>query len=106
LPNNTLTGEGKFQTLCTDGAPEMLDNTTGFATLAKKKVPHVIVTHCFLHRHALATKTLPTSQKEVLSTAIKVINFIRSRSLNHRFKRLCQAIGAEYEEILYHIEVR
>jgi hypothetical protein len=62
----------------------MLGNTSGFATLVKKEAPHVVVTHCFLHRHALATKTLPTTLKEVLPTAIKVINFIRSRSLNHR----------------------
>uniref|UniRef100_A0A7M4E8X6 DUF4371 domain-containing protein n=1 Tax=Crocodylus porosus TaxID=8502 RepID=A0A7M4E8X6_CROPO len=97
----------KLHTLCTDGAPAMLGNTSGFATLVKKEAPHVVVTHCFLHRHALATKTLPTTLKEVLSTAIKVINFIRSRSLNHRiFKRFCQEMGAEYEVLLYHTEVR
>jgi hypothetical protein len=55
----------------------MLGNTFGFATLVKKEAPHV-VTYCFLHRHALATKTLPTTLKEVLSTAIKLINFITS----------------------------
>jgi hypothetical protein len=61
----------------------MLGIVSGFATLAKKEAPHVVVTHRYLHRHELATKPLPTTLKEVLSTAIKVINFIRSRSLNH-----------------------
>ena len=36
----------------------MLEKTLGFASLVKKKVSHIIVTHCFLHRHALASKTL------------------------------------------------
>ena len=97
----------KLHSLCTDGAPAMLGNKSGFATLVKKEAPQVIVTHCFLHRHALATKTLPTTLKDVLSTAIKVINFVRSRSLNHRiFKAFCKEMGAEYEMLLYHTEVR
>ncbi|XP_042236517.1 protein ZBED8-like [Homarus americanus] len=90
-------------TLCTDGAPAMLYNTSGFAALVKKEAPQVIVTHCFLHRHALASKTLPAILKEVLSTGVKVVNFIRARAVNHRvFKRFCQEMGAEYEVLLYH----
>jgi hypothetical protein len=96
----------KLHTLCTGGAPAMLGSTYGFAALVKKEAPHFVVTHCFLHRHALATKTLPTTLKEVLSTALKVINFISSRSLNHRiFKIYCQEIGAEYEVLLCYTEV-
>jgi hypothetical protein len=49
----------KLGSICTNGAPAMLGNKSGFAALVKQKVPHVGVTHCFLHRHALATKTLP-----------------------------------------------
>ncbi|KAI6659596.1 Protein ZBED8-like [Oopsacas minuta] len=45
--------------LCTDGAPTMLGNRSGFAALVKKEAPNVTVTQCFLHRHALASKTLP-----------------------------------------------
>ncbi|XP_042208670.1 protein ZBED8-like [Homarus americanus] len=94
-------------TLCTDGAPAMLGNTSGFAALVKKEAPQVIVTHCFLHRHALASKILPAILKEVLSTGVKVVNFIRARAVNHRvFKRFCQEMGAEYEVLLYHTEVR
>jgi hypothetical protein len=79
----------------------------GFVALSKKEAPHVIVTHCFLHRCAPATKTLPPTLKEVLPTAIKVINFIRSRSLNHCIsKTCCQEMGAEFEVLLYHVEVR
>jgi hypothetical protein len=52
----------------------MLGNTSGIVTLVKTEAPHIIVTHYSLHTHALATKTLPTTLKKVLSTAIKVIN--------------------------------
>jgi hypothetical protein len=75
----------------------------------KQEAPHVVVgTYCFLHKHVLAKKkTLPTTLKEVLSTALKVINFIRSMYPNrHIFKTFCQAIGAEYEVLLSHTEVR
>lgn len=45
--------------ICTDGAPAMMGVRSGFTALVKQKAPHVITTHCFLHRHALAAKTLP-----------------------------------------------
>jgi hypothetical protein len=84
----------------------MLGNASGFTTLVKKEAPHFVATHCFLHRHALATKTLPTTLREVRPTTMKIINF-RSRCLNrHIFKTFCQEMGAEYKELLYHTEVR
>ena len=64
--------------LCTNGAPAMLGKTSGFPSLVKKEVPHIIVTHCFLHRHALASKTLSSTLKEILSTFVKVVNFVRA----------------------------
>ncbi|KAI6647719.1 Protein ZBED8-like [Oopsacas minuta] len=96
----------KFGSLCRDGAPAMLGSKSGFAYLVKKEVPNVTVTHCFIHLHAMASKTLPIFLKEVLSTVVKVINFIRTSALNHRiFKELCQEIGSEYEILFYHTEV-
>ena len=73
-----------IDSLCTDGAPAMLGKTSGFASLVKKEVSHNIVTHCFLHRHGLASKTLSPTLKEILSTSMKVVNFVRARPLNHR----------------------
>jgi hypothetical protein len=93
--------------MCTDGAPVMLGKTSGLTALIKKEIPNIIITHCFLHRHALASKTLPTDLKEIMTTAVKVVNFIRSRALHHRlFKVLCQEMGAEHEVLLYYTEVR
>jgi len=97
----------KLGSLCTDGAPSMLGKSSGFTALIKKEIPDIIITHCFLHRHALASKTLPTNLKEVITTAVKVVNFIRDRALHHRlFKVLCQEMGSEHEVLLYYTEVR
>jgi len=75
----------KLCSLCTKGAPAMLGKSSGFTALRKKAIPYyIIITHCFLHRHALASKTLPTNLKEVMTTAVKVVNFFRARALHHR----------------------
>ncbi|XP_077283104.1 protein FAM200C-like [Arctopsyche grandis] len=46
--------------VCSDGV--MLGRKSGFGALVKSYAPHIIVTHCILHRHALATKTLPLAE--------------------------------------------
>uniref|UniRef100_UPI00358EA82C protein FAM200C-like n=1 Tax=Myxine glutinosa TaxID=7769 RepID=UPI00358EA82C len=93
--------------VCTDGAPAMLGNKSGFSALMKKEIPDLQVTHCFLHRHALASKTLPPNLKKVLDTCVKIINWIRGRALNHRiFKSFCEDLGSEHSVLLFHTEVR
>ena len=74
----------KLGSVCTDGAPAMIGYRSGLASLLKERVPDIIVNHCVLHRHALAAKTLPPHLKEVLSICVQVVNFIRSRLLNHK----------------------
>ncbi|XP_076325489.1 protein FAM200C-like [Tachypleus tridentatus] len=84
----------KIGSICTDGAPAMLGNRSGFAALMRKEVPNLKITHCFLHRHSLAAKTLPPDLKKTLDICVKVVNFIRSRALNHRlFQSLCEEMG-------------
>jgi hypothetical protein len=58
-----------LHTLGSAGAPAMLSNTPGCATVVKNEDPYVVVTHCFLHRYALATNTLSITLKEVLLAA-------------------------------------
>ena len=77
--------------LCTDGAPAMLANESDFAPILKKEIPHITVTHCMLHRHALAAESLPEKLKNVLSFAVSAVNYIRGNALNHRlFKAFCK----------------
>ena len=56
----------------------MLGNKSGSAALVKKEAPNVTVTHCMLHRHALAAKTLLLTLKDVLSYCVKMVNFVKS----------------------------
>ncbi|XP_065650323.1 protein FAM200C-like [Hydra vulgaris] len=97
----------KLGSMCTDGAPAMLGNTSGFAALVKKEIPNITITHCFLHRHALASRTLPTFLKRVMATCIKIFNFIRATALKHwLFKKLYQEMGSDHKVLLYYTEVR
>ena len=43
--------------VCSDRAPVMLGGYSGFGALVKSDAPHIIVTHCVLHRHRLATQS-------------------------------------------------
>ena len=93
--------------LCTDGAPAMLGNKSGFASRVKKELPHIKVTHCMLHPHGLAAKSLPEKLKNVLSIAVRAVNYIRGNTLKHRlFKVFCNKVGAKHSVLLYHTEVR
>ena len=85
----------------------MLGNNSGFFAWLKQEIPHLQDTHCFLHRHALASKTLLPKLKNVLDTSVKTINLIRGRVLNHHlFKSLCQDFGSEHLALLFHTDVR
>jgi len=85
----------------------MLGNRSGFAALLKKEITNLKITHCFLHRHALAAKTLPPDLRKILEISVKVVNMIRGRALNHRlFQSFCEEVGKEHTVLLYHTEVR
>ena len=76
--------------VCTDVAPSMLGSKSRFNGLVLQKAPDVTFVHCILHRHALASKTLPSELLEGLQVFINTVNFIKNRSLNQRlFKFLC-----------------
>nr|XP_054593836.1 protein FAM200C-like [Nothobranchius furzeri] len=93
--------------VCTDGAPVMLGRTSGFGALVKADAPHIIVTHCILHRHVLATKTLPPKMAEVLKIVVECVNYVRNSALRHHiFSELCKEMGSEFEVLLYHSNVR
>ena len=93
--------------LCTDSALSMLGAKSDLTTLVKEHTPHIISNHCTLHRHALASKTLPEYLKAVLKHVIECVNFIRARALNHqKFTVFCDQMGSEHSVLLYHIDTR
>ncbi|XP_067949769.1 protein FAM200C-like [Watersipora subatra] len=98
---------GKLIGVCTDGAPAMLGCRAGFAQLVKEKNPLEVSTHCFIHRQALAAKTLPKGLQEHLSSVIKVVNFIKGSALQTcLFHKLCKDMDAVHSSLLFHTEVR
>ncbi|KAF2349602.1 hypothetical protein FHG87_019644 [Trinorchestia longiramus] len=93
--------------VCSDRAPVMLGRKSGFSTVVKADAPNIIVTHCTLHRHALATKTLPPKLAEVLKIVVESVNYIRISALRHCiFSELCKEMGSEFVVLLYHSNIR
>ena len=93
--------------MCIDGAPAMLGCKSGFVTLLKEMNPNLVIIHCILHRYALMSKTLLDNLKEVMDSAVHIVNFIQGRATNHRpLKRLCEEMGTEHTVLLFHTNVQ
>ncbi|KAK5643169.1 hypothetical protein RI129_007014 [Pyrocoelia pectoralis] len=61
--------------------------------------------HCIIHQQHLCAKQL--NLEYVMTVFVKSVNFIISRALNHRiFKEFLKEIECEYDDVLYHSEVR
>lgn len=56
-------------------------------------MPHMECTYCFRHRHALATKETADYLQNVLSKAVKFVNFIKNLPLTTRL------LSTMYEEL-------
>ncbi|VVC46493.1 Ribonuclease H-like domain, partial [Cinara cedri] len=63
--------------------------------------------HCRIHREAIVSKKIPTKLKEVLDEAVKIVKFIKAKSLNSRlFEQLCKDMDSEHYQLLLHFEIR
>ncbi|KRX18486.1 Zinc finger BED domain-containing protein 5 [Trichinella nelsoni] len=93
--------------ICTDGARAMCGKNSGVVTRVFKQSPNASWTHCSLHREALVSKTISDDLKNALNTAVKIINFIKSKPLRSRlFGKLCEEMGSCHKSLLFHSEVR
>nr|XP_033497741.1 SCAN domain-containing protein 3-like [Epinephelus lanceolatus] len=93
--------------ICTDGAAAMTGSVKGLFGHVKKVNPDIKWMHCIIHREALASKRMSPELSAVMDDAVKVINFIQSRPLNHRlFETLCHESGTEHEQLLLHTDIR
>ena len=85
----------------------MTGRLNGLMAHIKKVNPNVEWLHCIIHREAFASKKMSSELNEVLNDAVKVINFIQFRPLNHRlFQSFCQDSGSEHQQLLLHTDVR
>ncbi|XP_064099360.1 protein FAM200C-like [Macrobrachium nipponense] len=93
--------------VCTDGAPAMLGSKSGFVSRVKEITPEVTVTHCMIHRQALASGTLTRELQAILDNAIKIVNYVKSIPVNTRlFKQLCKDLDSEHQLLLFYTKVR
>ena len=84
----------KLARVCSGGAPAKLGSRSGFISLVKYNNPNVLGTHCFIHREALASKTMPSSLCVNLAIVIKVVNYIKSGASNTRlFRPICEGMN-------------
>ena len=91
----------KIYSITTDGAPALTGKNNGFVALFKQSVDHDILNNHFLiHQQQLCAQEL--NMKHLMTDIVKVVNFIRSRGLNHReFKAYLDEVGSEYEDVVY-----
>lgn len=98
---------GKCIAICSDGAKSLTGVKSGLVHRLRAIMPNAKWVHCFLHRQALATKKMPAELQQVLTEAVKVVNFIKSRPLQCRlFEKLCNEMGSIHKALLLHTEVR
>jgi hypothetical protein len=81
--------------LCTDGAAAMTGRVRCLASEVRSENPDVQIIHCFIHREALMSNSLPLELKSTLND-IKMVNVVKSRPLQSRlFSILCDEMGSE-----------
>ncbi|XP_026116348.1 general transcription factor II-I repeat domain-containing protein 2B-like [Carassius auratus] len=96
--------------ITTDGAPSMTGKKNGLVALVQRKLEEenadaAVVLHCIIHQQALCSKCL--KYEHVMSVVLKCINYIRSRSLQHRqLRAFLEEIESTYGDVLYFTEVR
>ncbi|PVD28737.1 hypothetical protein C0Q70_11331 [Pomacea canaliculata] len=101
----------RMASITTDGAKSFTAKNKGMVKLSKDKLTtenpgsDVLSFHCILHQESLCKSALDI--KHVIEPVISVVNIIKSKALKHRqFKSLLEDLEAEYEDVLYHNNVR
>ena len=95
----------------TDGAPAMIGQKKGTASLlvrhyeAGGHTQPIHKMHCIIHQEAMCAKT--ANLVDVVSVVVKVVNFVLSRSLNHRqFHALVDEVDVQCGDLLYFYKLR
>ena len=91
----------------TNGAVSMTGVHHGVVKQIQDKAENAKWTHCFLNRQNLATRQMSPELHEVLSIAVKTVNYIKKNALHSRcFSALCDGLDSGHLQLLYHCEVR
>ena len=84
----------KIGFVCIDGAPARLGCKLEFVALLKEMNPNLVIIHCISHRYALMSKTLPDNLREVIDSAVHIVNFIHIVKIYPRESDKSQAVQA------------
>lgn len=76
-----ITCLGLIVGLCTDGATAMTGRKSWLTNLVKKIGKDLQITHCIIHREMHAAKCMIPELLDVLASAVKVANFIKTMRL-------------------------
>ena len=107
---NFIDGESKYEkllTVCTDGAPAMCGQKSGFVGKLRKINIFVPVHHCIIHQESLCAKS--ARLHPAMKSITKTVNFIRggARALTHkRFKNFLTEVNAAYPDLSLFCDVR
>lgn len=106
--NNTQLPLFKLVSITSDGAPAMVGRYNGFINLcrADDDFPDFLSYHCIIHQQTLCAKVL--NMADIMTTAFKIANSIRARSLQRRLFKL-QVEESDHDghtELLMHTDVR
>ena len=67
----------------------------------------IIKLKCIIDQKVLASKVTHLDMTGLISTAVKIINFVLARGQNHRqFRSLLEEMNAQYQDLVYFCEVR
>ncbi|XP_071051104.1 general transcription factor II-I repeat domain-containing protein 2B-like [Onthophagus taurus] len=100
----------RLQGVTIDGGRNMSGTNIGVVGLIRKACESAgatvpIFLHCIIHQQALCVKHVDMSC--VLKPVVSVVNFIRSRALNHRqFRSFLEEIESETVDLSYYTAVR
>ena len=82
---------------CSDGAQTMAGSRNGLQALIMRVAPDAHLTHCIIHREALASRQISPELNEVLTEVVSVVNFTKTRRLKaQQFSALCEEMGADH----------
>ena len=103
----------KFLSTTTDGTPAMVGPHKGAIAVLQNHVASlgfsntIIKLQCIIHQEVLASKVTHLDMTGLMSTLVKIINFVLARGLNHRqFRSLLEEMNVQYQDLVYFCEVR
>ena len=95
----------------TDGSPNLTGKNVGLLKRIQERLievnpeQEVIFLHCVIHQEALCKSVLQLDH--VVKTAVKLVNFIRARGLQHlKFITFLEETDAYHQDLLYQSDVR